>query len=427
MNPVEAAVYSLVKRNQKLKLRVRNAYQRICDFVPTPVTKSPYEITVREGYWFGFHDKCPWSADGSMLAAARLDVPLRMPLPDDTVQVGYFAGAKQTEFHPIATSRAWNYQQGCMLQWIGNSRLLVFNDFDGRRNVARMYDADAGPVRTLPVPVGAVSPNGQWAVSYSFERSDRYFRGYGYINGSDPEIDVPKPVTHGIDRVNITSGKTERLFSVREVADISPDPSMEGAFHWLTHCQFSPSSERFLFLHRWTKNLNSLRTRMISCDLEGKSVHLFPTTGMVSHVAWRDATRVLAYCQVREGDRYVLFKDGSQEYSVVGAGNLDRDGHPSFSPDGRWILTDTYPDRFRVSSLMLFDCLRQERYDLARLKTPPEFGERRLGENLRCDLHPRWNRTGTSVCFDSVHTGRRSLCTIDLGDISGRVVPRSLR
>ncbi len=427
MNPIEAVVYNIVKRNPNLKLKIRNAYQRACAFVPTRKVESPYEITVREGYWFGFHDKCPWSSDGSMLLANKLDVPLRMPLPHDYVEVGFFSGENQTEFHPVAKTRSWNYQQGCMLQWIGSSRLLVFNDYDGCSNVSRIYDPDAGLIRTLPEPVGAVSPDGQWAVSYSFERSDKYFRGYGYVNGIDPELHVQKPVNHGITRLNMGTGEAKLLLSVKDVTEISPESSMDDSFHWLTHCQFSPSSKRFVFFHRWTRNLNALSTRMISCDLEGANVNVFPTTGMVSHVAWRDGGRILAYCRVREGDRYALFEDCSQKYVVLGEGIFDRDGHPSFSPDGRWVITDTYPDRFRISTLILFDCLERKRYEIARLKTPPEYGELRLGENLRCDLHPRWNRTGSSVCFDSAHTGRRSLCSIDLGDISGADIPRSCR
>ncbi|TSA45654.1 hypothetical protein D4R51_01410 [bacterium] len=36
---------------------------------------------------------------------------------------------------------------------------------------------------------------------------------------------------------------------------------------------------------------------------------------------------------------------------------------------------------------------------------------------LRADLHPRWNRDGTEICFDSVHDGSRQVYVVDVGAI----------
>lgn len=37
--------------------------------------------------------------------------------------------------------------------------------------------------------------------------------------------------------------------------------------------------------------------------------------------------------------------------------------------------------------------------------------------DIRCDLHPRWNDTGSAVSFDSTHEGYRGIYMIDLEDI----------
>lgn len=418
LNRVELAVYNFVKGNPKLKMGIRNAYQSVCDLVPVKSVVSPYAITVREGFFFGFHDKCPWSADNSKLLANRLEIPLRMPRADDRLGVGYFTGENHADFHPVAETRAWNYQQGCMLQWVGKSDSFIFNDFDGAAHVARIHDASGKLINTVPVPIGAVSPNGKSALSYSFERSKIYAPGYGYPNGIDPEKDVQKPATHGIQMVDLASGKARQLFSVKEIAALEPDASMENAFHYLTHCRFSPSGNRFVFFHRWIRDFNFLRTRMISSDLDGGDLFIFPTDGMVSHVGWRDDGRVLAYARVKPaGDRYVLFEDRTGAYELIGEKHFNSDGHPSFSPDRRWIVTDTYPDRFRVCNLILFDTQTGRRLDLARLKSPRMFAAPNFEKNWHCDLHPRWNRTGSEVCFDSAHTGSRALCTLRLGGL----------
>src|SRR4029079_7025782 len=102
--------------------------------------------------------------------------------------------------------------------------------------------------------------------------------------------------------------------------------------------------------------------------------------------------------------------DQTGNYEVIGATGFTSDGHPSFSPvDNNIFITDTYPDRYRLSTLILYACKSNMRIDLARLKQPLQFKN-----ELRCDLHPRWNRSGTKICFDSAHSGMRSLCTIDI-------------
>jgi hypothetical protein len=417
MNRVELAVYNLVKRNPRLKMGIRNAYQRVCDAFPAKSVVSTYPITVREGYFFGFHDKCPWSPDDSRLLANQCSIPPRMPRSDDHVTVGYFTGEDFRNFKPVAQTNAWNWQQGCMLQWIGGTNSFIFNDFDGASHVARIYD-DAGKfVRTLPVPIAALSPSGDHTLSYSFERCHVYAPGYGYVNGKDTEQASEKPRSHGIQVVDLASGRAKHLFSVSDIASLQPDQSMEGAHHYVSHCQFNPLGSRFVFFHRWIKDFNFLRTRMLSCDLAGKDLFVFPTDGMVSHVAWRDDSHILAYARIKGGrDRYVLFEDKTGGYMVVGAERFNSDGHPSFSPNRRWILTDTYPDRFRVSNLILYDTQTDKRFDLARLRSPREFASPNPESTWPCDLHPRWDRSGTLICFDSPHTGRRALCTIRLGD-----------
>src|SRR5207247_7786771 len=112
-----------------------------------------------------------------------------------------------------------------------------------------IHDSSGSLNKTLPVPVGAVSPDGRWALSYSFERCNVYSPRYGYANGTDPEIRVEKPVRHGLQLVNLASGQVRRLFSVKEITALQPDSSMGDAFHYLTHCQFALSSGRFVFFH----------------------------------------------------------------------------------------------------------------------------------------------------------------------------------
>ena len=418
MNKIELFFYNLVKKNPRLKRKIRDIYQRIFDFIPVERTKSAYCVEVREGYFFGFHDKCPFSSDNKMLLAHRFNLPLRMPKADDALEIGYFSGPNYKDFNLAGTTRAWNWHQGSQLQWLGNSNNIVFNDFDGEKHIAKIVDLKGNILKKISLPVAAISPDGQKALSYDFARLRFSAHGYGYANAIDPEEKELIPSKNGLSVIDIGSGDANLIFTVAEITKVKPEPSMENAFHYFTHCQFSPSSERFVFFHRWMKNNNQQWTRMISCDLEGKALFIFPTDDMVSHVAWRDDENILAYARTREyGDGYHLFRDMIGDFSLMGEESFSSDGHPCFSRDKRFFITDTYPDRFRIRYLILYDIDKRKRYNLARLYSPRKYVGRKFEDIIMCDLHPRWDREGKMVCFDSAHTGKRALCTIFLGDL----------
>jgi len=421
MNKLELIIYNSVKNNPRLKRKIRDVYQRVCDFLPIQRTRSAYEIEGRENFFFGFHDKCPWSADNQRLLAHHFNLPLRMPQPNDFIEVGYFSGKNYKDFTVLGKTCAWNWHQGSQLQWLGSSPNIIFNDFDGKDHVSRIVDKNGKLIKTLSLPIAAVNPEGTKALSYNFARLRGSPHGYGYVNGQDPEKENLIPSKSGLYLIDIASEKTNLIFTVNDMAKIKPEPSMADSFHYFTHCQFSPSGERFLFFHRWTKNDNEQWTRMISCDFKGGNIFMFPADGMISHVAWRDSQNVLAYARTKQyGDHYYLFRDKSEEFSIIGQESFNSDGHPQFSRDGQWILTDTYPDRFRIRYLILYNVQNKKRYNLAKLFSPREFVGTKFEDILMCDLHPRWNRDSTMVCFDSAHTGRRALCTINLGDLDSK-------
>ena len=107
-----------------------------------------------------------------------------------------------------------------------------------------------------------------------------------------------------------------------------------------------------------------------------------------------------------------MFNDEDHSIHIIGEGILTEDGHCSYSPDRQWVLNDTYPDSYDMRTLLLFKPDNEKRINLARLYSPKKkwWGE------IRCDLHPRWNRDGTQICIDSVHSGERQLYISDIQD-----------
>lgn len=385
--------------------------------VPVKKVMSYYPIITRPGYYFGFHDKTPFSSDDKkMLAHKFIGLDNKIPKPDDWLEIGYFAGEDYLNFKPISKSYAWNWTQGSMLQWLGKSSRFIYNDFDGKKHIAKIYNSDGELVEVISAPVGAVSPDGKKALSYNFARLRKGMPGYGYFNGEDPDtnINIPDRKESGLKLIDLDSKDVQEIFTVSDIAAIDPKKTMGKAFHYFTHCLFAPSGNRFVFFHRWLIDGNKRFTRMISCDLNGKEIFIFPTDNMVSHIAWKDDRYILAYARTRKfDDKYYLFEDKTGQFQIIGAHFFNSDGHPQFSPTGKYILTDTYPDRFRRQHLIVFDLEKNVRKDIASLQLPLKYIK-----GPRCDFHPRWNRKGNVICFDSAHTGKRSLCTITLPDHS---------
>jgi len=155
---------------------------------------------------------------------------------------------------------------------------------------------------------------------------------------------------------------------------------------------------------------------MFTVNPDGSDLYLVADREMVSPFTWRDDRDLLAWANhPMAGRRYYLFEDQTQNVEVVGEGVLTEDGHPTYSPDGRWVLTDTYPNAGRIRTLILFDTRISKRYDSARYFAPFRFDG-----PMRCDLHPRWSPDGRQVCFDSAREGARRVYIMDVAELVGQ-------
>jgi len=370
-------------------------------------------------HFFGYYDKTTWDATGRYLLALETAFMDRPPTPDDAAVVGIVDLQQGNTYIPLDETLAWNWQQGTMLQWLPTApdRLVVYNRREADRFVAIIRDVHTGETRRLPRPIYAVSRDGRQAVTPNFSRLARTRPGYGYVGVPDPWADDPAPADDGIYRMDLETGESRLIISVAQIADLGHDETMDDAEHWFNHLQFCTDDSRFVFLHRWRRRgEKAWLTRMFTARPDGSEVYCLNDHEMTSHFDWRDANHMLAWATRHgRGDHYYVFADQAREVEVMGAEVLTTDGHCSYSPDGRWVLTDTYPDAEHRRQLLL--CRPEDglRVDLARFYAPPE-----LEGEIRCDLHPRWNRDGTQVSLDSAHEGTRQVYVVDVSRLMDR-------
>jgi hypothetical protein len=272
----------------------------------------------------------------------------------------------------------------------------------------------SGKSRTLPRPVYALSPDGKQAVSLDFARLHRLRPGYGYASYAEHFADDPAPEKLGVWWMDVKTDKNDLVVNLKQLAAFKPDDRFTGAHHWVNHLLFNPGGTRFVFLHRWKKpDDRSWQTRMLTCKPDGTDLRITLDDGMVSHFDWRDDTTVLAWARTKkDGNKFYTVDVLSGEAKVIGADVLTQDGHCSYSPDRKWVLNDTYPDKDRMQRLMLFKVATGRRYDLNKFHSPKQF----TGP-VRCDLHPRWNRDGTQVCIDGCHDPQRQVYVLDVSEV----------
>jgi hypothetical protein len=373
-----------------------------------PVTAGPRH------HFFGYYDKCPWNASGRLLLAHEVAFNDRPPSARDAATVGVVKLDHGNHFEPLGATYAWNWQQGAMLQWhpADPERLLLHNDRRDDRLVALVRTSEGRELRSYDLPIYAVTPDGARALSLNFARLHTHRPGYGYAGVPDPWADEHHPREDGIRLMDMKSGASTLVVSLDQLARFSPTEDMLGVHHWVNHIQVSPDGRYFAFFHLWRAGDRGWRVRLFTARLDGSELTCLLDADIISHYDWMNSERILDWADPRPfGRRFVLCDRVGGTHAVVGDGVLTEDGHCSFSPDRKWLLNDTYPDRFQMRNLMLFRMEDGKRFDIARLYSPKD---RWWGE-IRCDLHPRWNRDGTRVCIDSVHSGERQLYVVELG------------
>jgi len=342
----------------------------------------------------------------------------RSPKPDDVIKVGMVDLRDNDRWIELGESRAWGWQQGCMLQWRpGSKNEVLWNDRENGRFVCRIIDTETLKLRTIQRAVYSVSPDGRWAISTDFRRIDDMRPGYGYAGIPDPNADIPAPENSGIWRVDMETGEEKLIVSIAEVAAIPwPHGDISAGKHYFNHLLINTDGTRFEFLHRWRMpGEKSWKTRMLTAAPDGSDIRVLDDNGMTSHFIWRDPKHILAWSnQPSNGDAFYLFSDdGSGKTEVVGKEVMTRDGHCTYLPGNRYILNDTYPDSDRLMHVYVYDTLKERLIPLANVLLPPEY----TGE-WRIDAHPRYSPDGQSVVIDAAFEGKgRQMYVLDVGDL----------
>lgn len=418
---MEVAGKRMLEQFPWLKRTVKRAYQRLNVIVSKEKLRSEGElvkISPNDGYeyFYGYYDKSPWDATDRYIICLRVCQTYQSVAPKEAGMVCLLDTMNHYSVIEIGTTHSWNVQQGCMAQWLGpdfESR-IIYNDFrDGKYCSVIYHVQKMAEEKVLPLPVYDVSRDGTFALSLDFSRLHRMRPGYGYSNLPDRTKEEPCPEQCCIWKMDIPSGKVTELLKYTDFATFDPDETMNGAEHKVNHLMISPNGKRFMALHRWFQK-GKKHTRLVTVNTDGTEMYNLSDDVFVSHCFWKNDKEILSFLRKKEtGDHYYLMADRTQEYRLYWS-ELNTDGHCSYSPDGKFVITDTYPNRKRIASVYL--CTSIEGVNQSR-RIARVFSPFKYDNDCRCDLHPRWNRSGNKICIDSVHEGKRGLYVIDCSDM----------
>ncbi|MBO5688836.1 MAG: hypothetical protein J6S73_02815 [Lentisphaeria bacterium] len=391
----------------------------------TPPISTCYnwkKLTPDDGhYFFGYYDRNPWNPEKTLHLAMKVPQITRLPERGETAEIGLVD--KSGNYTPVTTTRTWCHQQGCMELFLPHRPgCFCYNDYDesSGKIIARIYEIGKGVVGSYPLPIYAMSPDGNRAVSLNFSRIPR--RGYSYADAVlAPDPHPSDPDAEGLWLMDLHTGKAKLIVSYRKMMELHPyGYALNDQYIWLNHAIFNCDSSRLLWLFRQCpeelKYKPKWETYLYTCALDGSDAECVLSQSQwrdyISHQIWgRTPREILVDASWGGAGHDAIVFDESRRPWI--AERLSRShgamAHMIFSPDGKTILADSYPDEDSNQKLIRIDAAtgNWELLGTFHHEATP------IGET-RCDLHPRWSPDGAMVTVDSTHDGKRGIYLLEL-------------
>ncbi len=381
-----------------------------------------------------YYDMQPWDVSGRYFLCMESDFQDRPPGADDSLTLGLVDLKRGNQFIELTKTKAWNFQQGCMPHWLpGSDGKIIYNDRVDREFHAIVLDIHTREKVVLPKPIQAVSPYGEIAACLNFARWGEWRPGYGYAGLKDSFHGQNQPAEDAVYLMNPGTGEHKPVVFLEDIARLTSDnDKRNGSAMWFCHLMFNTDGTRLAGLVRWwcpamadtatkTKvNIDGAGPQRRHClwviNIAGIGLDIIADNTLISHAEWHDPDHILFWGNARadESPAYVIVDVRDKSHDIIGKDVLLEDGHMSYHKNKKWLLTDTYPDERYIRELKLYNIDDDREIVLGRFYAPPD-----LKGELRCDLHPCWNRDYTQVAIDSIHdNGERQVYVVEVGALT---------
>ena len=420
-----------------------------------------FETKSEEAEWFGYYNYPPLNRDNTKMLCNRSKSE-KAPHKGDVIQLGYY-DIPSGLWHAIGESDSWNWQQGSMMQWLpsdnGVESRIIYNCSRNNHIISKIYDIETGETRELDWGIYGITPDGKKSISLDLERS-YYCRAYHYKSVANKEKEGRIIEGDGIFEIDLEKNKRRLLIDIKDIVALDPDADFDKKKHWVEHIMIAPSGKRFCFLHRFSPidNVRQYQTRICIANIDGSELQVIPgwQNQSWSHFGWNGNNSFAIYTYekptfykklssqptdkkttVRKKKtlksriykfalsikkmipkswlQNALTNHSYYQYYAIGDDGkfalaekwkklyFNIDGHPSFSIDGDYFLTDSYEDSKGYRRYIIYNLKSGKGMIVAKLIENFQPG------NIGCDLHPKLSRDNQYVIFDTTCTGKHSM------------------
>lgn len=375
-----------------------------------------------------YHVYCPWSPDGRQLLMARYN----RERPEAEICL---MDAATGTIRTIGKTCRWECHNAARQQWVGNTHRVIFplqtaaeravegGGSEGAENCGTrfaIYNADGSGQEELKTEADITaficSPDGRSMI------------GGTPLEALFPDDKIAPLHDKGLVRIDLKTGKQQLILSIERCLELIPEADIAAKSHlYMKMFIIHPRSNRILFNLTNTywelDGAEPVIRRLISVGLDGSDPRY---VGQISHHPnWHpSADRIIANAKdCNDQLRFVIYPgggDGFVDYIPATKGA----GHPTFSPDGRWICTDAagpettqaiFCDPHSGRTVAAMDCHEfgggYRGFAAVRNRPAGESVMAALersaseGQTWQTQRHPAWSRDGSAV-----------LVNADLGD-----------
>lgn len=408
--------------------------------------------------WFGYYNYDTLNHDKTKMLCNHSNIEKPLIKSTDIIELGYY-DLISGQWHYIDTTDSWNWQQGAMMQWIpgkGNENKVIYNSSKDGCLISKIKDLNTNEIKEINWPIYGITPDGKKSISIDLERS-YWCRAYHYQSVINPLKEGRIIDGDGIFEIDLENNKRNLLIDIKTIVNLEPDADFDLMKHWVEHIMINPDGTKFCFLHRFSpqNKIEQYRTRICIANIDGSGLQVISGWGqfMWSHFGWKNINDFVIYTYKRPAifkkfennnqknefhstfsikktlfkfvvsikrrlprwillhimprnmyyQHYIFEKDSYKLLENLEEKYFNIDGHPSFTSDGRYMLTDSYPDGNNYRRYIVYDSITKKGMIIAKMP------ENKLNDNVECDLHPKLSKDNSYVVFDTTSSGKHSM------------------
>lgn len=422
---------ALAASQQADPVRLSDAFPRYESFNPlVPI----YCVTPKlRGCFHRFFNTSPISPSGRYLVVTRLLDESRLPAPDEEAEI-VLVDLVTGQSRVLTKTKGFDSQLGAQAQWGATDNELYFNDVNAEQWKAfgvRM-DPLSGKRRNLDGPVFEVSRDGRYAASICLLRGAITQRGYGVVVPTEAlPHNVGAADDDGVYLTDTATGTCRLLVSYKEIvsacgASLRPSRHDPGGGYHGHEISWNPQGTRLwlaLAYNYSRPTTHKCEIALITLKPDGTDIQVAIPFARWSghHPCWcSDGEHITMNYRLQGNTHVSLVRMRYDGEGLAALTTCRGSGHPTLHPDGRHVLTDTYPweSPHHDGTVLIrwIDTAAGTERTLVRIGSQPPYSGP-FGA-MRVDPHPAWDRTCTRVAFNACPTGTRQVFLAD--------VPRSL-